>query len=113
MSIREWSVSSGECIRVLTGHSETVLCLCMSADGQVLFSGQRVTGQENANPLSLHSYDPDFGERTSPSFRRIDNIFVKIPQHSKIGFRNFRFSPKKCNIAKCQVLVTEAFVNGQ
>lgn len=34
-----WSVGTGRLLRTLTGHSGSVLCLCLSPDGATLYSG--------------------------------------------------------------------------
>ena len=40
-SIKEWSVMNGECLRTLLGHTDWVSSVCLSADGQCLYSGSR------------------------------------------------------------------------
>ena len=42
-TVRLWDIQSGECVRLLTGHTATVRSLAMSPDGRYAASGTFMT----------------------------------------------------------------------
>lgn len=38
-TVKLWDIRTGECYRTLTGHTEVVFCVALSADGATLASG--------------------------------------------------------------------------
>ena len=66
-SVRVWDVSTGSCVRVLTGHKDTVYALAFSPDGRFLVSSGADCG--------LLCWDMANGHLISAIARHTDTVY--------------------------------------
>ncbi|MGD1928883.1 MAG: WD40 repeat domain-containing protein [Leptolyngbyaceae cyanobacterium] len=69
-TVRLWDISTGECQQILHGHSNWVMSVDVSPDGQQIASGSRAYGQTLGRPNRLLCEHP----KRSPQQRLVGGV---------------------------------------